>query len=134
VLASGGTLALTDAVTGTGTLQVDTGATLQLAGVGAGGIADFNGIGGVLGLSPMSFLGAIGGFAAGDTIDLANTAASSARFSGDTILVTLTAGGTLTLDTTSALSGSLTVTTDTHSDSLITYASSPALFAPTHPS
>jgi hypothetical protein len=134
VQASGGTLALTDAVSGAGTLQVDAGATLQLAGVGVGGIANFSGAGGVLGLSPMSFLGAIGGFAAGDTIDLASTAASSARFSGDTILVTLTAGGTLTLDTTSALSGSLTVTAGTSGDSVIAYASSTALFAPTHQS
>ncbi len=138
VQASGGTLAVADAVSGTGTLQVDGGATLQLAGVGAGGIADFSGTGGVLGLSPMSFLGAIGGFASGDTIDLANTAASSARFSGDSILLTLTAGGTLTLDTTSALSGSLTVITGTSGNSLITYASSDehvsalALFAPAH--
>jgi hypothetical protein len=126
-------------VTGTGTLQVDAGATLQLAGVGAGGIADFSGTGGMLALSPMSFLGAIGGFASGDTIDLANTAASSAQFSGDSILVTLTAGGTITLDTTSALTGTLTVTAGTNADSLITYAGSPAhvpttaLFAPTHP-
>lgn len=139
VQASGGTLTLTQAVTGTGTLQVDAGATLQLAGVGAGGIADFSGTGGVLALSPMSFLGAIGGFASGDTIDLANTAASSAQFSGDSILVTLTAGGTITLDTTSALTGTLTVTAGTTADSLITYAGSPAhapttaLFAPTHP-
>ncbi len=126
VEASGGTLALTQAVTGTGTLQVDAGATLQLAGVGAGGIADFSGTGGVLGLAPMAFLGTIAGFAGGDTIDLASTVASAASFAHDSIVVTLTAGGTITLATSTTLTGSITVTAGGHGDSLLTYASSGA--------
>jgi hypothetical protein len=124
--ASGGTLALTQAVTGTGTLQVDAGATLQLAGVGAGSIADFSGAGGVLGLAPMAFLGTIAGFASGDTIDLASTVASAASFAHDSIVVTLTAGGTITLATSTTLTGSLTVTAGGHGDTLISYAGSGA--------
>jgi hypothetical protein len=126
VEASGGTLTLSQAVTGAGTLQVDAGATLQLAGVGAGGIADFSGAGGVLGLAPMAFLGTIAGFASGDTLDLAGTAASAASFAHDSIVVTLTAGGTMTLATSTTLTGSLTVTAGGHGDTLISYAGSGA--------
>jgi hypothetical protein len=126
VEASGGTLTLSQAVTGAGTLQVDAGATLQLAGVGAGSIADFSGTGGVLGLAPMAFLGTIAGFASGDTLDLAGTAASAASFAHDSIVVTLTAGGTMTLATSTTLTGSLTVTAGGHGDTLISYAGSGA--------
>jgi hypothetical protein len=138
VQASGGTLALTQAADGSGTLQVDSGASLQLASVGSGETAAFSGAGGALGLAPMAFLGTIAGFASGDSIDLAGTVASSARFSGDSILVTLTAGGSLTLDTSTALTGALSVTAGAHGDSLITYAGSSehhqqvAVFAPAH--
>jgi hypothetical protein len=72
-----------------------------------------------LGLAPKTFLGEISGFAAGDTIDLLQTAASGASFKGDSIVVTLTAGGSLTLRTVGALSGSLAVTSDGNDGTLI---------------
>ena len=121
--ANGGTLALSQAVSGNGTLQVDAGAVLNLGSVSNGETATFSGTGGILGLSPPSFLGVIGAYGVGDTIDLASTAAKSASFSGDSIVVTLTAGGTLTLSTTSALTGTLTVTTGANNDSLVKYTS-----------
>ena len=120
--ARGGVLNLVQAVSGTGALQVDSGAMLVLGGVGTGQTVGFSGTGGVLGLQPAYFLGTIGGFASGDTIDLFNTSAHSAAFSGDSILVMLSNGGTLHLATTSALTGSLTVTAGTHGDELIRFA------------
>ena len=124
VEAHGGVLNLVQAVSGTGALVVDSGAMLVLGGVGPGQIAAFSGTGGVLGLQPAYFLGTIGGFAAGDTIDLFNTSARSAAFSGNSIVVALSNGGTIRLATTSALTGSLTVTAGTHGDELIRFAAS----------
>jgi hypothetical protein len=134
---SGGEISLQRSVGGIGTLQVDAGATLQLAAVGGRQTVVFSGVGGALALAPMSFLGKIAGFASGDTIELLNTAASSASFVGDSIVVSLTAGGTITLDTSSALSGSLTVATVNRFDTLISFAGSSAhdpLFTPAHSS
>jgi hypothetical protein len=122
VEANGGTLTIEQAVSGTGTLQVDAGAVLNLASVSNGETATFYGSGGKLGLAPPSFLGVISKFGVNDSIDLANTAASAASFSGDSIVVTLAAGGTITLATTSALVGSLTVTAGTHGDSILEYS------------
>ncbi len=120
--ARGGALNLVQTVSGEGTLRVDTGATLVLGGVGAGQTAVFNGAGGVLGLQPAYFLGEIGGFAAGDTLDLFDTSAQSASFVGDTLDVVLANNTTLHFDTTTELSGSLTVTAGLHGDSLIRFA------------
>ena len=122
VEARGGSLNLVQAVSGIGTLQVDQGATLVLGGVGHGQTARFAGTGGVLGLQPAYFLGTIGGFAAGDTIDLFNIAARSAAFAGDTLAVSLANGSTLRLGTTSALTGPLSVAAGTHGDMLIRFA------------
>jgi hypothetical protein len=121
--AAGGTLAISGIVSGSGSLQVDAGATLSLAQVEAGQTASFNSTGGILSLAPMSFLGSIGGFAAGDTIDLRDTNAVSAQFSGAAILITLGNGRTEMLQTTSALTGALVVTPASGTDSLITFAS-----------
>ena len=78
MIRAGGAIRVTCALTGTGTVQVDAGAVLNLTSVSSGQTATFSGSGGILGLAPPSFLGAIGGFAVGDTLDLANTAAKSA--------------------------------------------------------
>ncbi len=120
--ARGGVLNLVQAISGTGALQVDSGAMLVLGGVGTGQTVSFSGTGGLLGLQPAYFLGTIGGFASGDTIDLFNTSAHSAAFSGDSIAVALSNGGTLRLATTSALTGSLTVAAGAHGDELIRFA------------
>lgn len=124
ITAAGGTLSLGQNVTGTGALIVEAGATLSLAGISTGETASFGGTGGVLGLAPASFLGEIGGFAAGDTLDLASTSATAASFSGTSLVVTLSTGSTITLATTTALTGSLTTTAGTDGDTLITFAPS----------
>jgi hypothetical protein len=126
VTASGGTLTLGESVTGTGALAVDAGARLSLAAVSAGEIATFSGTGGILGLSPATFLGEIGGFASGDTIDLAGTSAKAASFSGTSLVVTLSTGSTIKLTTTTALTGTLKTTAGTHGDTLITFAGAAA--------
>lgn len=126
-----GTLAIAGAVSGTGTLQVDGGGRLDLlGGVAATETLVFAGGASVLGLAPKKFLGTIAGFAVGDTLDLRSTGASGASFSGSSIVVTLTAGGTISLKTASALAGSLTVTAGTAGDTLITYASTAPLAPP----
>ncbi len=125
-----GVLDMLQVISGTGALQVDGGAMLVLGGVGTGQTVSFAGAGGVLGLLPPYFLGTIGGFASGDTIDVLNTSARSAAFSGDSIVVSLSNGGTLRLATTSALSGSLTVTAGTHGDELIRFAAGAGSPAP----
>ncbi len=128
VIAKSGALILTDEINGAGTLEVGGGATLSLLGyVAAGETASFTGTTGVLGLSAPLFLGEIGKFVAGDTIDLLQSAATAASFVSDSILVTLSAGGTLALTTTSALTGALTVTSDGHGGSLIDFAAAPRL-------
>ncbi|HTZ70119.1 MAG TPA: hypothetical protein VMB71_05655, partial [Acetobacteraceae bacterium] len=130
VAATGGALTLSQAITGAGVLEVGATSTLSvLSSVSSGETAQFGGADGVLGLAPKSFLGEIGGFAAGDTIDLFKTSATAASFSGSSIVVTLSAGGTLTLHTTSALSGSLTVTGDGNGGSLIGFAGAPHMAA-----
>ncbi len=129
-----GALNLVQTVSGTGVLQVDPGSTLVLGGVGSGQAVRFMGAGGVLGLQPACFLGTVGGFAAGDTIDLFNTAGHAAAFSGDMLVVTLADGGTLDLATSSALTGTLSVAAGTHGDTLIRYAAAghAAWFAEPH--
>jgi hypothetical protein len=123
ISAANGALTLTEAVSGEGTLQISGDATLSLlSSVAAREVAQFGGADGVLGLAPAHFLGEIGGFAAGDTIDLLKTAATAASFSGSSIEVTLTTGSTISLHTTSALSGALTVTSDGNGGSLIGFA------------
>lgn len=123
VTAAGGELTLSKAITGAGVLAVSAAATLSLlSSVSSGQVAQFGGADGVLGLSGRAFLGEIGGFAAGDTIDLLKLAAKSAKFVGDSIVVTLSHGGTIALATTQELTGSLTVTGDGHGGSLIGFA------------
>jgi hypothetical protein len=123
--ASGGTLTVEGAISDYGKLQADAGATLILSSsVSALQTATFAGGNAVIGLAPMSFLGAIAGFAHTDTLDLLNIQASAAQFSGDSIIVTLTAGGTLSLDTSSALSGSLSVGADGAGGTDLTFAGS----------
>ncbi len=122
ITAHGGTLTLSGALSGSGKLVVDAGDRLNLTAVARGEVAIFaTGTASVLGLSPATFLGKIGGFAAGDTIDLAKTGAKAASFSGDSLVVTLSTGSTIALATTSALTGSLTVVAGTSGDTLIEF-------------
>ena len=70
VEANGGVLQLNNAVTGTGVLQIDAGATLQLDSSDLTKV-DFSAVGGILVLEqPGAFRGTIDGFTIGDTIEL----------------------------------------------------------------
>jgi hypothetical protein len=123
VTASGGELTLSQAISGSGVLDVAASATLSLlASVSAGETAQFGGADGVLGLSAKHFLGEIGGFAKGDTIDLFKLHAKAASFVGSSIAVTLANGSTISLALTAPGSGSLTVTGDGNGGSLIAFA------------
>ncbi len=104
VEARGGTLLLTQEVMGGGALQVDAGATLELAAPEpAGQIVQFAGSGGTLKLdNPSTFAGTLSGYGAGDVIDLpsailigvgnssgtlvASTATQNFRFASSTLL------------------------------------------------
>ena len=94
--ARGGVLNLVNAVSGTGALQVDGGAMLVLGGVGAGQTAHFyrqrRGAGAAAALFPWHHRRLC---SSGDTIDLLDTSARSAAFSGSSIVVALSNGGTL---------------------------------------
>jgi hypothetical protein len=86
----GGLLTLQQAVSGSGTLEIDGTGTLDLAStVNAGTVVGFLGTGGKLDLeSPASFNGQIQGFILGSAIDLTKTQATSASFSNGTLTVT----------------------------------------------
>jgi len=99
--ASGGTLTLTDAVTGTGTDTISGAATLEFdAGVSSAKTLgdqdiDFTGAGTLDLLKPTSFYGEISDFAAGDTIELKGSWAFSAiSHAGGVTTLTLARGST----------------------------------------
>ncbi|MBA3810096.1 MAG: hypothetical protein H0X27_00315 [Caulobacteraceae bacterium] len=90
VVAHGGRLDFTKAITGDGTLAVDDGATLEADGSVDGGLTmAFNGGGATLALGrPGKFDATIIGFAATDTIDLLATTATRAKLkSGDRLAI-----------------------------------------------
>jgi hypothetical protein len=110
ITAEGSGLLVASNVSGGGTMLISGGATLSVDRTVSGNqLVQFGGPDGVLGIGGgQHFLGAIGGFAAGDAIFVPQTAVS-ATFSGDSIKVTLRSGTTLTWHTTSALTGLLVV-------------------------
>jgi hypothetical protein len=100
--ASGGLLTL-GTLSGAGALGVDAHATLELTGGNPASVG-FNGIGGTLQLDVPAAGGfTLAGFGPNDTLALHNTAASSATIDGDTLVVTLEAGGTLSFALTGLL-------------------------------
>ncbi len=108
--ANGGRLTIVNIATGTGRLQVDAGATLDLATTNAMN-SGFSGVGGTLQLDkPTTYTGTIGGFAVGDTIVLGGVTANSASITGGTLTVNLNTGKTLSYAVTGSFSG-LTVQT-----------------------
>ena len=104
--AKGGKLALTQALTGTGTMQIDAGATLELGAASAEAVS-FGGAVGTLKLdSPSSFTGVISGLVAGDVIDLVGkTTTGLATLVGTTLSVP-TSSGVLTFNFNGAPPGS----------------------------
>ncbi len=94
IIAQGGLLTL-GAIGGGGALRVDPGGTLEL-GAATAETLTFNLSGGALLLdSPSGYTGTLSNFAPGDTLLLANTNATGAAISGNTLNVTLSGGGTL---------------------------------------
>ncbi len=93
---AGKTLTLSDAVGGTGKLQIDAGATLVLAATAAtANSATFNGAGAELTLDHTGNLsGAIGGFGLDDSVDLVGVTANGASVNGSNQLV-VTDNGTV---------------------------------------
>ncbi len=87
--ASGGMLTLTDAVRGTGALQIDANADLVVGGaIASGATATFSGDDGLLTLdAPGSFGAAVGGFSLIDTIDLVGVTGNAARIVGNQLVV-----------------------------------------------
>jgi hypothetical protein len=88
--AAAGTLTLAGAVTGTGALNIDSGAILTVSSSVASSLTTtFNGAAGTLVLrqNAKAFAATIASFAMGDTIDLLNTAATGASVNGNDQLV-----------------------------------------------
>ena len=99
--ASGHTASLTaDAITGTGTLEVDGGGDLILntASVGTGQTVSFSGAAGILTFGPNDiggFAGTIAGFTAGDEIMLDNASLTSVSAAGSALTLFGPGGTTL---------------------------------------
>jgi hypothetical protein len=87
--ASGGTLTISNALTGSGALQIDASADLVVGGaVASGASAIFNGANATLTLkAPSTFSATLGALGAGDAIDLVGVTANSATVSGGKLVV-----------------------------------------------
>jgi len=108
VEAATGTLELSKAVTGSGTMTVEAGATLELGSSAAATLGlTFGGASATLALTnPASFAATIEGFAATDKIDLVNIAATAATLeTGDQLLITNGANTVATLQLSGAYTG-----------------------------
>jgi hypothetical protein len=127
--ASTGTLDLVQAVTGTGAMQVDSGATLEIDASAASTLSFLlNGSNATLALaSPSSFAATISGFAASDDIDLLKIKATSAVLeSGDQLLITNGANTVATLQLSGTYAGyTFNTVSDGHGGTDIT-ATAPA--------
>jgi hypothetical protein len=112
------------AITGAGTIAITNAGTLALGGtVASGQIIQFGSGVEMLTLGkPPGFLGTLDGFAKGDSVILSGETVSSARFTGTSIVATLSAGGRIVLATGSHLSGALIVD-DVSGNATLTYAS-----------
>lgn len=124
--AATGTLDLTQALTGSGALKIDSGATLELDAAAAKTLtATFNGTDATLALgSVATFASAIAGFASGDVLDLLKTAATGAVLeTGGRLLITNGSQTVATLHLEGAgKHDTFTVTSDGHGGSNIVLA------------
>jgi hypothetical protein len=127
VTASGGTLSIMDAVTGTGTLALAADATV-LAGAGVSGVTiDFAANGTLALAEPASVTSTISGFQSGDVVDLQKLIANTLTYSGGRL--TLSDGSTV-VDTLS-FAGSYTqsdfsLQSDKHGGTDVLYAGTQA--------
>jgi hypothetical protein len=102
IIAGSGTLALTGAVSGTGSLQIASGAALELgAALSTTQSVSFKGSGATLILEKPASIKLLTGFTAGDRIDLAGITATAAGTSGNVLTVSV---GTTAYTFTSNLS------------------------------
>jgi hypothetical protein len=121
--AKSGTLKLTGALSGTGSLQIDANATLELGAAFADQLGvSFAGSNGKLMIdTPSSYSGVITGFSATEAINLKSTVATSATLNGTTMTVMLSGGGTQTYTLAAPLPGTeLGVASDGNGGTLIT--------------
>jgi hypothetical protein len=118
----GPNLSITGALTGTGSLQIDTGCVLELGStVAASQTVNFTSTGETLRLdSSTLFAGEINNFVTGDAIDIAGTPVTNLAISNGT-LVLGTKAGQVHLHTALPLGGAVEVSQDTHSGSIVNY-------------
>lgn len=128
--AATGTLSFLARVDGTGMMKTDAGATLRFANKVASTLtARFAGAGGALALgAPAQFAATIAGFAAGETIDLVNTAATGAVLNAsDQLVITDGATAVATLQLSGDYAGdSFDLASDGHGGTAITLTPGPA--------
>ena len=92
-----GSTDITGALSGNGTIDLSSGATLELGGTASGGTIEFDDAGSTLKLdAPSGFSETIFGLTTGDVIDLVGTSVKSAVISGSTLSVTETNNTVLT--------------------------------------
>jgi fibronectin-binding autotransporter adhesin len=123
--------AINGAITGTGSISLGgSGSSLFLdASVAAGQTIAFAGPNDLLGLSSSAvpgFDGTIAGYSVGDQIFLGGQSVASAEFVGSSIVATLSNSTTLSLHTSSALTGSISVSDAGGGGGTLTYASNAA--------
>jgi fibronectin-binding autotransporter adhesin len=113
--AHGGVLSIQGPVTGAGTLQIDAGATLDMAAsVGASEVARFTSTTGTLKIEqPATFAGTVANMVGGDVIDLVGQTLTSVSLSGGA-LVAKTATSTFTIHGQTALTGTVIEGSDGH--------------------
>jgi fibronectin-binding autotransporter adhesin len=118
----GPNLSLAGAITGTGTLQIETGCVLELNGaVGAGQTVNFTAAGETLRLDQNQlFAGHVANFVSGDVIDIANTQVTNVGISGGT-LVLGTGTGQFRLNSTTPLGGAISIGNDRHGGDSVLY-------------
>jgi hypothetical protein len=85
IVASGGALSFLGAVSGSGSLAIDTNGSISLGSTGTNALVFGANGGRVLALNAADIAGTVSGWSAGDFIDLANTAASSESFANGTL-------------------------------------------------
>ena len=121
------TMTIGGAVTGAGTLAISGAGTMALGGtVAAGQVVQLGAGTETLALTNAAasagFSGTLDGFAKGDSVVLSGENISSARFSGASIIATISTGGSIVLATGTQLQGSLSVI-ENSGNATLTYAS-----------
>jgi hypothetical protein len=118
----GPNLDLAGAITGTGTLQIDTGCVLELGGaIASSQTVSFTATGETLRLdAPAAFGASVANFASGDSVDCAGAGVNTVAISSGT-LVLGTSYGVFKLNSTSALGGAVSVGSDHHGGDTVLY-------------